>query len=104
MLPLCLLLRTLWGGASFQLQMMPTGFEGLLHHVLKLQELQHVLLHAATTNNNPQQTLATCFAPQVPPEIDVVQRAGRWVRQRRPWAHAAGSSDSGSCVCPSKSL
>ncbi|XP_026190809.1 uncharacterized protein LOC34618113 [Cyclospora cayetanensis] len=41
------LLRTLWGGTALLLLLLPKDFEKLLQPTFQLQELQHVLLHAA---------------------------------------------------------
>lgn len=73
----CALLRTLWGGVSLQLQLMPRGLEGLLRVVFQLQELQHTLLHAAVSDE-PGRALRACLATDVPPEDDVMRCSGRY--------------------------
>lgn len=81
LLSVCALLRTLWGGAALLLQLMPRGFEGLLQHIVGLQELQHVLLHAAKPNEDPQEKLMACLAAHASGDTDLMRRSGRYLSQ-----------------------
>ncbi|KAL8270585.1 hypothetical protein Esti_005484 [Eimeria stiedai] len=68
------LLRFLWGGLALLLQLLPTSFEALLPHVLTLQELQQLLLHAAAAaqDGSAAEALNACVAAAAPhPEADL---------------------------------
>ena len=74
----CALLRSLWGGAALLLQLLPQGFEIFLKLTFQLQELQHLVLHAAT-DSDPQQKLKEALGASLLPHTeDLAVRSGRY--------------------------